>query len=167
MLHQTDNANVHLGPLGIRFLVDAENSNGTHTMIEVTVPAGSQMPVPHSHDAFEETFLSTQGVITVLIDAHEYSLGPGDAVCIKRGQVHGFRNETDETVRFVAVAAPGIFGRPYFEEMAAAFASFGDGPPDRALLGQIMHRHGLTPAPPAELVSRTHQGRVPPESGHP
>ena len=149
MLDPADSADVHLGPLGIRFLVDAENSNGTHTVIEVTVPAGSQMPAPHSHDAFEETFLGTQGVITLVIDADEYALGPGDALCVKRGQVHGFRNKSSETVRFVGIAAPGIFGRPYFEEMAAAFASFGDGPPDRALLGQIMQRHGLTLAPPA------------------
>jgi quercetin dioxygenase-like cupin family protein len=140
---------VQLGPLDIRFMVDAEDSNETHTVIEVTVPAGSQMPVPHSHDAFEETFLCVQGVTTVVIDANEHSLGPGDAVCVKRGQLHGFRNDTDQTVRFIGIAAPGIFGRPYFEDMAAAFASFGEGPPDRALLGQIMRRHGLTLAPMA------------------
>ena len=88
------------------------------------------------------------GVVTVVIDGREFSLGSGDAVCIKRGQVHGFRNDSAETVHFAAIAAPGIFGRPYFEEVAAAFASFGDGPPDRAVLGEIMRRHGLTPAPP-------------------
>jgi quercetin dioxygenase-like cupin family protein len=149
MPNQAGNTSVQLGPLGIRFIVDAEDSNDTHTMVEVTVPAGSQMPVPHSHDAFEETFLGLDGVITLVVDADEHPLGPGDAFCVKRGQVHGFRNDTDDTVRFVGIAAPGIFGRPYFEEMAHAFTSFGDGPPDRAVLGQIMLRHGLTPAPPA------------------
>jgi len=146
--NQADSASVQLGSLGIRFIVDALDSNDTHTVIEVTVPPGSQMPVPHSHDAFEETFLGMHGIVSVTIDGREYSLGRGDAVCVKRGQVHGFRNDTEDTVRFVGIAAPGIFGRPYFEEVAAAFASFGDGPPDRAMLGQIMHRHGLTPAPP-------------------
>ncbi|MGA9860026.1 MAG: cupin domain-containing protein [Solirubrobacteraceae bacterium] len=146
---ETDNSSVQLGSLGIRFIVDAADSNDTHTVIEVTVPPGSQMPVPHSHDAFEETFLGMHGVVSVTIDGQQHSLSPGDAVCVKRGQVHGFRNDSEDTVRFVAIAAPGIFGRPYFEEMAAAFASFGDGPPDRAMLGQIMRRHGLTPAPPA------------------
>lgn len=140
---------MRLGSLGIRFIVDASDSNDTHTVIEVTVPPGSQMPVPHSHDGFEETFLGMHGVVSVAIDRQAYSLGPGDAVCVKRGQVHGFRNDSEDTIRFVAIAAPGIFGRPYFEEMAAAFASFGDGPPDRAMLGEIMRRHGLTPAPPA------------------
>lgn len=113
------------------------------------MPPGSQMPVPHSHDAFEETFLGTHGVVIVTVEGDEHSLSPGEAVCIKRGQVHGFRNDSSDTIRFAAIAAPGIFGRPYFEEMAEAFRSFGDGPPDRALLGQIMGRHGLTPAPPA------------------
>lgn len=145
----TATADVKIGALGIRFLVDAQDSNDTHTVIEVTVPPDAQMPVPHSHDAFEETFLGLQGVVTVVADESEQALGPGNALCVKRGQVHGFRNDTDSEVRFLGIAAPGIFGRPYFEEMAAAFASFGDGPPDRALLGKIMHRHGLTPAPTA------------------
>ncbi len=52
------------------------DSNNTHTVIEVTVPPSSQMPVPHSHDAFEETFLGTHGVITVVIDDNDYSLAP-------------------------------------------------------------------------------------------
>lgn len=150
MPHQTDTASVQLGSLAIRFLVDAAESNGTHTVIEVTVPPGSQMPVPHSHDGFEETFLGTQGVVSVVVDGHEHSLERGDAVCVRRGQVHAFRNNSEDTVRFVAIAAPGIFGRPYFEEMAAEFASSGDEPPDRAKLGEIMRRHGLTPAPPAQ-----------------
>ena len=53
-----------------------------------------------------------RGVVSVAIDGQEYSLGPGDAVCVRRGQVHGFRNDTGDTIRFVAIAAPGIFGRP-------------------------------------------------------
>ena len=149
MPNQPDTTSVQLGPLGIRFIVDAADSNDTHTVIEVTVPPGSQMPVPHSHDDFEETFLGTQGVVNVTVDGNAHSLGRGDAVCVRRGQIHAFRNDTEDTVRFVAIAAPGVFGRPYFEEMAEAFASFDDGPPDRARLGAIMRRHGLTPAPPA------------------
>jgi quercetin dioxygenase-like cupin family protein len=148
MLSQTRPSDVQLGELGIRFVIDADASAGTHTVIEVIVPPDAQMPLPHSHDAFEETFLGLEGVVTVTVEGVEHHLGPGEAVCVKRGQVHGFRNGTDGEVRFIGIVAPGIFGRAYFEEMAAAFASFGDGPPDRAKLGEIMRRHGLTPVPP-------------------
>ena len=115
-------------------------------MIEVIVPPNAQMPAPHSHDAFEETFLGLEGQVTLIVEGHEHRLQAGDALCVQRGEIHGFRNDTEETIRFIAVAAPGVFGWPYFKEMADAFAAFGEGPPDKAVLGEIMRRHGLTPA---------------------
>jgi quercetin dioxygenase-like cupin family protein len=141
---------VRIGAIEVRSVIDAAASNGTHTVIEVIVRPGGQMPAPHSHDGFEETFLGLEGLVTVIVGGHEHRLAVGEAVCIKRGQVHGFRNDTEHTVRFIGIAAPGVFGWPYFQEMAEAFASFGDGPPDKAMIGEIMRRHGLTPAmPPA------------------
>jgi hypothetical protein len=78
----------------------------------------------------------------------------GPAFCVRRGEIHGFRNDTEETIRFIGVAAPGVFGWPYLMEMADAFAGFGEGPPDKAVLGDIMRRHGLTPASMPALSSR-------------
>lgn len=105
--------------------------------------------MPHSHDGFEETFIGLDGVTTVTIEEGEHEIGPGEAVCIKRGQVHSFRNNGADDVRFITVAAPGMFGRPNSRRSAAAFESFGDGPPNLAVLGEIMRRHGLTPVRPA------------------
>jgi len=149
MAHKIDAPSLRLGPTRVRFLVEAADSNDTHTVIEVTVSPEGKLPVPHSHDGFEETFIGLDGVTTVTIEEGEHEIGPGEAVCIKRGQVHSFRNDGADDVRFIAVAAPGIFGRPYFEEIAAAFESFGDGPPNPAVLGEVMRRHGLTPVRPA------------------
>lgn len=141
-------ATVRIGPLEVRSVIDSGASNGTHTVIEVVARPGGQMPAPHSHDAFEETFLGLEGLVTVIIEGREHRLGVGEAVCIKRGEIHGFRNDTEQTVRFIGIAAPGVFGWPYFQELADAFASFGDGPPDKAVIGEVMRRHGLTPAAP-------------------
>jgi len=137
---------VRIGAIEVRSVIDAAASNGTHTVIEVIVRPGGQMPAPHSHDGFEETFLGLEGLVTVIVEGREHRLGVGEAVCVKRGQIHGFRNDTEHTVRFIGIAAPGVFGWPYFQELAEAFASFGDAPPDRARIGEIMRRHGLTPA---------------------
>jgi hypothetical protein len=38
-------------------------------------------------------------------------------------------------------------GSDYFRDVADVLA--GDGPPDIEMLGEVMRRHGLTPAPPA------------------
>ena len=43
---------ITVGALGVRFLVEADDSNGTAAVFECYVPANATMPAPHSHDAF-------------------------------------------------------------------------------------------------------------------
>jgi hypothetical protein len=47
----------------------------------------------------------------------------------------------------LAVISPGLLGSDYFRDVADVLA--GDGPPDVEMIGEVMRRHGLTPAPPA------------------
>jgi quercetin dioxygenase-like cupin family protein len=139
---------IQIGPLRIDFLVEAGDSNGSMTMFEVFVPAGAGVPMPHSHDGFEETAYVLEGRSTWTIDGETAEAGPGGSVCIRRGQVHGFENRGSEDLKFLAVATPGVFGPQYFEDVAAVLAAAGGGPPDPAAIGEVMHRHGLTPAQP-------------------
>jgi quercetin dioxygenase-like cupin family protein len=139
---------IQLGPIKITFMVDAEMSNGTATMSRCDVVAGAGLPLPHSHDAFEETIYGLAGVTTFTVDGEEIAVGPGDVLCIKRGQVHNFM-AGDEDVSFLGVATPGLFGPDYFVELADVIAAAGDGPPDPAAIAEVMLRHGLTPVPQA------------------
>jgi hypothetical protein len=50
--------------------------------------------------------------------------------------------------KVVSIITPGVLGPDYFREVAAVFADTSDGPPDLARIGEVMRRHGLTPAPP-------------------
>jgi quercetin dioxygenase-like cupin family protein len=143
-LHET----IHAGPIAIRFLVDAEESGGSITAFECRVPPDVRAPAPHSHDAFEETIYGLEGVSTWTIDGSVREVGPGEAVCIRRGAVHGFVNDGDVEATFLAVATPGVFGPAYFREVGAVIAAAQGGPPDLAAIGAVMRRHGLTPAPP-------------------
>jgi quercetin dioxygenase-like cupin family protein len=144
---------IQLGALRVDFLVEAGDSNGSVTVFECLVPAGSRMPMPHSHDGFEETAYVLEGTCTWTIDGETRESGPGESVCIRRGQVHGFENRGSEDVRFLAIATPGVFGPAYFEEMAGVLAAGAGGPPDPAALAGVMRRHGLTPAQPAPAAS--------------
>jgi quercetin dioxygenase-like cupin family protein len=139
---------INIGGIRIRFLVEPEQSGRSVSVFECGVAAGAKVPVPHSHDAFEETIYGLEGSTTWTVDGEAIAVGPGEAVCIQRGAVHGFDNTGDVDARFLAIASPGVFGPAYFEEIAAVLAA-GDGPPDPAALGEVMRRHGLTPAVPA------------------
>jgi quercetin dioxygenase-like cupin family protein len=136
---------IDLGPITITFSVDAEMSNGSATVSRCHVAAGAGIPVAHSHDAFEETIYGLDGVTTFTVDGEPIEVGPGDTLCIKRGQVHMFL-AGDADASFLAIATPGVFGPDYFLEIAAVIA-VADGPPDPQAMATVMLRHGLTPAP--------------------
>ncbi len=104
------NETIAVGALGVRFLVEADDSNGSAAVFECYVPANSRMPAPHSHDAFEETIYGLEGVSTWTIDGKT------------------------------------VFGSAYFREIGEVLAASSGGPPDMAAIGEVMRRHGLTPA---------------------
>jgi quercetin dioxygenase-like cupin family protein len=140
---------LRVGALGVRFLVEAGDSNGSVSVFECFVPADSRMPAPHSHDAFEETIYGLEGVTSWTVDGRAVEIGVGDAICVPRGAVHGFQNTAAEDAKFLAVASPGVMSPGYFREIHEVLTSSGGGPPDPAKLSEVMLRHGLTPAPPS------------------
>lgn len=139
---------IQVGDMGIRFLVESADSNGSASIFEVSVPVGSKMPVPHSHDGFEETIYGLEGVTSLTVDDRAHEVAPGEAVCIPRGAVHGFDNRGSEDAKFLAVSTPGVMSPDFFREVQEVLAASGGGPPDPAKIGEVMMRHGLTPAPP-------------------
>jgi quercetin dioxygenase-like cupin family protein len=147
-MHPAARETITVGELGIRFLIEAGDSNGTVTVFECYVPANSRMPAPHSHDAFEETIYGLDGVSTFTVDGETIEIEPGEAMCVPRGAVHGFENRRGTDAKFLAVASPGVFGPDYFREVRDVLAASAAGPPDLKALGEAMRRHGLTPAPP-------------------
>jgi quercetin dioxygenase-like cupin family protein len=149
-MYQTmDNDTITVGALGVRFLVEPADSNGSASVFECYVPANSRMPAPHSHDGFEETIYGLQGVTTWTINGRTVEVGPGEAVCVQRGHVHGFENHGDVDATFLAIATPAVFGPGYFREIGKVLAASAGDPPDLAAIGEVMRRHGLTPVAPS------------------
>ena len=137
---------IRIGELTIRFLVEGEHSNGSAAIFEVEVPAGARVPAPHSHDTYEETMYGIEGTLTWTIEGTQHPLGPGDHVCIKRGETHGFVNSSGAHAKQLAVVTPAAIGPRFFRDMAEVINV--GGPPDPAAIGAVMRRHGLTLAPP-------------------
>jgi quercetin dioxygenase-like cupin family protein len=144
-------ATIQVGAVSIDFLVDADASGGSVTVFECLVPTDAKVPVPHSHDGFEETIYGLEGACTWTIDGKLLELGPGESVCIRRGQVHGFENRGGVDAKFLAIATPGVFGPAYFQDIAQVLAGAAGSPPDLAAIAKVMRRHGLTPAQPVAI----------------
>ena len=137
---------IQLGPLGVRFLVTGEDSAGSVSIFELTVPGAQRLMAPaHSHDHYEETIYGLEGVLTWTVDGKPLDVGPGQALCIPRGAVHRFDNNATPDARAICVVTPAAIGPQYFHEVEAVMKASA-GPPDRAKLVEVMRRHGLTPA---------------------
>ena len=104
---------IQVGALRVRFLVDAADSNDSVSVFECFVPADSKMPAPHGHDAFEETIYGLEGTTTWTIDGRTLNIPPGEAICIRRGAVHGFDNQGTENAKFLAISTPGVMSPDY------------------------------------------------------
>ena len=46
---------IRIGQIGINFLLEAADTNGSVAMFEFMVPAGAKVPLPHSHKHYDET----------------------------------------------------------------------------------------------------------------
>ena len=140
---------IRLGPLAVRFLLTGEESGGTIAAFEVVVPGSQKLAAPaHSHDHYEETIYGVDGVLTWTVDGKPIDVAPGQALCIPRGAVHRFDNNTSQDVKALCMVTPAAIGPQYFRDAAEVINAVAGGPPDKAKMIEAMKRHGLTPAPP-------------------
>ena len=138
-----------LGPIVVRFLVTGEHSTGSVAAFEVTVAGLQRLQAPaHSHDHYEETIYGLRGTLTWTVDGQPIDVGPGQALCIPRGAVHRFDNLGEAEAKVLCVVSPAAIGPQYFRDVAEVMKTSAGGPPDPARMGEVMRRHGLTPAPP-------------------
>jgi quercetin dioxygenase-like cupin family protein len=138
---------IRVGQVGIRFLLEGEDSGGSVAIFEFHIPVGARVPVAHSHDGYEETAYGLEGVMTWTVEGTSSDVGPGEVLHIPRGAVHHFENAGEVDARGLAIVTPGILSPDFFREVAAILEAAAGGPPDVAAIGEVMRRHGLTPAP--------------------
>jgi quercetin dioxygenase-like cupin family protein len=142
---------IKIGGLGIRFLLASDQTNGNASVFELFVPAGQKLPgPPHKNDSYEEILYGIEGVLTWMVNGKPVDVGPGQALCIPRGAVHGFSNNGSKDAKQLVVITPAIMGPAYFREVSAAVqaAAAAGSMPDRAKMMDIMKRHGMTVVAP-------------------
>jgi quercetin dioxygenase-like cupin family protein len=127
----------------VAFCLNERDTNGSLTMFECTIDAGAMMPAPHYHKFFDETVYGLKGTVSYVVDGKPVEIGPGDSLFIPRGVVHGFANKSNEQIKFLAIANPGVFGPSYFRDVAEVLNA--GGPPDMAKLKGVLEHHGLVP----------------------
>jgi quercetin dioxygenase-like cupin family protein len=135
-----------IGGMAIRPRIEPAESDGVIAIHEFDVRTGTSLPVPHSHDDYEETIYGVKGTVTFTVEGIPHDVEPGGTLFIRRGAIHTFANTGDVDATALAIITPGLLGADYFREIAAVLDAGAGGPPNLAAIGEVMRRHGLTPA---------------------
>ena len=130
----------------IRFLLEGSDTKEQLAMFEFTVPVGAKVPVPHSHERYDETVYGLEGVITFTVNGTPHDVGRGETFFIPRGAVHGFNNFGQTDTKTLAIVTPALLGPEFFKEVAAIVNA--SGPPDVEKIKAVYRKYGLKPAMP-------------------
>ena len=97
-------------------LLDGKQTDEKFTaFLNISPPGGG--PGPHYHEREDEWFYIVEGRVSCLINGTWTELSPGDCVYSPRGQVHAFKNITDQPIRVFINIAPAGFEQ-FFAEAA-------------------------------------------------
>ena len=79
------------------------------TTLQVTLMPGGGTPL-HYHRNFSETFVVTEGRLTVVMGKKTLTLGAGQKITVEKGQPHRFANKSSLPVVFTTIILPGSEG---------------------------------------------------------
>jgi quercetin dioxygenase-like cupin family protein len=128
-----------LASIGVRFMVDGDDSGGGFSLVEHPMPPRALAAPLHRHSREDEYSFVLEGRVGALLGDEVFYGQPGDLIFKPRGQWHSFWNAGDEPARILEIISPAGFER-YFEEFIELPAA---GPPDRARIAAIAASYGL------------------------
>ena len=97
------------GPMQAEFLADGVESADRYSVSLWFVDAGKPGPGPHAHEANEELFYVTEGVMMFQVGEQHVSAPTGTFLRVPAGVTHDFYNTTDARAGVLNVFIPGGF----------------------------------------------------------
>jgi quercetin dioxygenase-like cupin family protein len=132
---------VHLGGLGVRFLVGGEQTGGRVALVEHPIAPRALAAPLHTHEREDEISYVVAGQVGVQIGDRVEVAGPGAVIFKPRGIPHAFWNAGDTPALVMELITPAGF-EGYFAEMAALFDADG-GLPDPERAAAVCAKYGL------------------------
>src|SRR5678810_914808 len=128
-----------LGAMGVRFMINGEDSGGGFSLVEHPIPPHALGAPLHRHSREDEYSYVLEGRVGALLGDEVVYGEVGDLIFKPRNQWHSFWNAGDEPARILEIISPAGFER-YFVELVALGGSRAASPEALRSLGQ---RYGL------------------------
>jgi quercetin dioxygenase-like cupin family protein len=105
-----------LGSIGVRFMIDGEESHGRFSLVEHPMSPRALAAPLHRHTREDEYSYVLEGRMGALLGDEVLSAGKGDLIFKPRNQWHTFWNAGDEPARILEMISPAGFER-FFAEL--------------------------------------------------
>jgi mannose-6-phosphate isomerase-like protein (cupin superfamily) len=90
------------------FKAVAGQDGGDFSLMERTLPPGGRRPPPHRHTNCSEAYFGLDGLVSVIVEDRELTVGPEGFVLVPRGTAHTFGNGGTEPARLLVIHAPAM-----------------------------------------------------------
>ncbi len=104
-----------LNGLSITFKVTSELSNNQLGVYEISLPPKTIGAKLHYHRFMDETFIVSQGILPMEVGDNKQKAKPGTVAYVPRFTPHGFRNDTNETVKLLLIFNPAEKREGFFK----------------------------------------------------
>jgi len=126
----------------VRFLLEAEKTQGSFSLMEVELPLGGGPP-PHDH-AWDEAYYILEGEVWFMVDGKEAVYTAGDFLYAPGGTPHSFRGAGDKPARALVFDIPSTMGG-FFREASREIVNY---PQDLAKVPALGAKYKLNFYPP-------------------
>ncbi len=106
---------LELNTISITFKVTSELSNDQLGVYEISLPPMAIGAKLHYHRFMDETFIVNKGTLTIQVGDKEYQAKPETVAYIPRFTPHGFKNDTNETVKLTLIFNPSQKREGFFK----------------------------------------------------
>lgn len=98
----------------MRLLLDAADTGGTLSTLEVTMRPGADGAAPHYHTRSDELFYVAEGELQVLAGDRIVTVGAGGSIVVPKLMPHAFGATPDSSARLMIALMPGVQRFEYF-----------------------------------------------------
>ncbi|MFI9404772.1 cupin domain-containing protein [Nocardia sp. NPDC052316] len=98
----------------VRLLLDASDTDGTLSTLEVTMRPGADGASPHYHTRSDELFYVADGELQLLAGDRIVTVGAGGSIVVPKFMPHAFGATPDSSARVMIALLPGVQRFEYF-----------------------------------------------------
>lgn len=103
--------------VSIQLLADGPDTGGALSTQRVTLGAGVDGAVPHTHELSAEMFYVLSGSVDVLVGEQVRTATQGDLIVVPPGMAHAFGATPGQTAEILIVITPGVERFEYFRHL--------------------------------------------------